>query len=68
MEKQTKGGSARFAAVLTAIVLVLTGIGILVAPEMTPFAPTIAHADVFDDFVSVDLGVYSVFNLLGRRC
>ena len=54
MEKQIKGGSARLVAVLTAIVLVLTGAGVLAAPEAVPFAPTIAHADVFDDFVSVD--------------
>lgn len=54
VEKQIKGGRARLAAVLTAIVLMLTGVGVFAAPEVVPFAPTMVHADVFDDFVTVD--------------
>ncbi len=54
MERVAKGRKTKFAAILTAIILVITGVGLLIAPDAVPFAPTVAQADVFDDFVSVD--------------
>jgi len=54
MERAAKGRSTKFAAILAAIILIITGVGLFIAPDAVPFAPTVAQADVFDDFVSVD--------------
>lgn len=54
MERIAGGKNIKLAAAFTAFILVIIGAGFLIAPDAVPFAPTVAQADVFDDFVSVD--------------
>lgn len=54
MKNLARSGSAKLVAIMTAVLLLLTGTGVIVMPEAVPLAPTVAQADVFDDFVSVD--------------